>query len=63
MKLVTLLLNQLRPGGDEGPLSMVLGPPKAQIVGNFSVLLEGLWKPALSSGESAGPQGGGLGSG
>lgn len=60
MKLVPLLLSQLRPGEDEGPLLMVLDPPKAQVVGNFSVLLEGVWNPVLSSGESAGSQGGGV---
>lgn len=63
MKPVTSLFNQLRPGEDEDPLLMVLDPPKAQTVGNFSVQLEGVWNPALSSGDRAGSQGESPGSG
>lgn len=63
MKPVTSLLSQLRPGEDEDPLLMVLDPPKAQAVGNFSVQLEGVWNPALSRGDRAGSQGEGAGSG
>ena len=56
MKLVTLLLSRLRSGEDGGLLLMMLDSPKAQGVGNFGVLLEGVWQPTLSRWRVLGPR-------
>lgn len=49
MKLVPLLLSQVRCGEDRGPLLMVLDPPKAQVVSSFGACKKGYGTSPLAA--------------